>query len=52
MDVGRAETSVCLDYPGKKELKKIDREVDLLEEFDYTEYGVLAIVIIGLIGKA
>ena len=39
-DRSRPETSLCLDYPGRKELAKLDKEVDLLEELDYSKYGL------------
>ena len=50
-DRSRPETSVCTEYPGKVELKKISGEVDSMEEMEYGDYGAYGIIIFGLIGK-
>ena len=50
-DRSRPETSVCTDYHGKVELKKISGEVDSMEEMEYGDYGAYGIIILGLIGK-
>ena len=50
-DHTRPETSICLDYPGKKELKQIDNQVDLLEEMDYSKYGLHGVIITGITCK-
>ena len=50
-DRSRPETSVCTEYPGKMQLKKIGGEVDFMQEMEYGDYGAYGIIIFGLIGK-